>query len=195
MTDKEKIIAAFSALHASPSTIEEVMKMTNNDKRKFYSSRMMLVFAAVICLTLALTITAFGAGKTIFGWGNNAEIRVTVDDAGISSETYVHTDDLTEPVVVENERMIFIANNESLDITDKVSTTDGFIYEFEDAAGVTHYLIIGLNSSELENYGYGEFMKENGQWIGGYSARTDLDVNGDGPAWLENGKSELNIPW
>lgn len=195
MTDRDKFIVAFSKLHASPDTLEEVMNMINDKKNRSGFAKKIVVAVLAACLLLALGVTAYGAGKSIFGWGNNAEIRITEDEAGISTETYVHTDELTEPVIVDGGRMIFVVNNENIDITDKVSETEAFFYEYEDTAGITHYIVVGLNSAELENYGYGEFVKEAGRWLGGYSARTNLDANGDGPAWLENAKAELNIPW
>ena len=195
MTERDKIIAVFSNLHSSPDTLEEVMNMINKNKKYSGFTRKTVAAALAACLLLALGVTAYGAGKTIFGWGGNAEIRITENESGVSAETMLHTEDLTEPVIIDNGRMIFVVNSENIDITDKVSETEAFFYKYEDAAGVTHYIIVGLNSDELENYGYGEFMREAGQWVGGYSARTNLDTNGDVPAWLENAKAELNIPW
>ena len=36
---------------------------------------------------------------------------------------------------------------------------------------------------------------ENGDWIGGYSAKASLNSDGKGPEWLEAGKAELGISW
>ena len=66
----------------------------------------------------------------------------------------------------------------------------------KDGDGYTHYWLVGLNTDEVENYGYAEYIKdENGEWVGGYSARASLNSDGKGPEWLEAGKAELGIPW
>ena len=118
------------------------------------------------------------------------EIRSTKTDGGIENTVYVHTDDLTEPVAFENDRMIFIVNDEHLDITDQVSETQPFIYHYTDEEDVIHYWIIGKNGPELNHYGFAEYLHPSEEdWTAGYVARTN---NNEAP-WLDNEKKELGF--
>ena len=150
-----------------------------------------ITLALAAALILALGIAAYAAGNVIFGWGKNVEIRATKTDTGYETNILVHTDDLTEPVCFENDRMIFIVNDEHIDITDQVSETKPFIYQFTDSEGVIHYWLIGKNGPELWHYGYAEYIKPpEGVWMGGYVARTD----GNEAPWLDSGKEEIGFP-
>lgn len=195
MTNRERYKQAFGALHASGEiNLEADMKN--------YSARAIRRTAAVcICAVMLLCagVTAFAANtelKTILGWGGNSEIRQTTDENGnTETTTYLFTDSLTEPVELENGRIYFIVNGEHIDITDTISEKT-FSYSYVDSDGYTHYWLVGLNTENVGNYGYAEYIKdENGDWIGGYSARASLDNDGKGPEWLEAGKAELGIPW
>ena len=104
-----------------------------------------LTLALAAALMLSLGIVAYSAGQAIFGWGGNMEIRSEKTAGGIENTVYVHTDDLTDPVCFENGRMYFIVNDEHIDITDQVSETDPYIYQFTDEEDVLHYWIIGKN--------------------------------------------------
>lgn len=183
-------------LHAPTSLYTEVWNMTiekETQKTRRYRRPLFTLLAAILVL-LALTLTAYAVGPSHYGWGGNLEVRRTED--GSASESYLHTDSLTEPVRFEGERMIFIVNDEALDITDRVSETEAFTYQYVDEEGITHYWIVGKNGPEPTHYGYGEFLWSEAEgWLGGYSARTDLDPDSKGPAWLENGKAEFKIPW
>ncbi len=91
--------------------------------------------------------------------------------------------------------MIFIVNEEHIDITDKVSIEDGFVYEYTDELGILHKWVVGLNSQdmevedngyaefqdmEVEDYGYAEFLFQEGKMIGGYAHNA---IDGETP-WL-----------
>ena len=142
---------------------------------------------------MALGLTAYAVAPVTFGWAGNFEVQT---DGNGQSASILHTDSLTDPVRLERERMIFIVNDEQIDITELVSESRPFLYEYTDAEGVVHDWIVGINGSEPANYGYGEFLRgQDGEWLGGYSARTDLGADGKGPAWFEEGKRQLNIPW
>lgn len=77
------------------------------------------------------------------------------------------------------------------------SQTKSFPYEYLDEEGNTHLWLVGLNSDALSDYGYAEYIKDtNGLWVGGYSARVNIEPNGHTSAqWLETAKKELGIPW
>ena len=118
------------------------------------------------------------------------EIRAEKTEGGVETSVYVHTENLTEPVSFENGRMYFIVNDEHIDITDLVSETEPYIYQFADAEGVVHDWIIGKNGPELENYGYAEYLSPSeSDWTAGYVART----NGNTAPWLDAAKEELGF--
>ncbi len=149
-----------------------------------------LTLALAAALMLSLGIAAYSAGQVIFGWGGNMEIHAEKTERGIQTNVYVHTDNLTEPVSFENGRMIFIVHDEHIDITDRVSETQPYIYQFSDEEGVLHYWIIGKNGPELEHYGYAEYLHPSeSEWTAGYVART----NGNTAPWLDRAKEELGF--
>ena len=140
-----------------------------------------LTFALAAALILTLGITAYG-GRVLFGWGGNMEIRSEQTDSGIKNSVYVHTENMIQPVSFEDGRMIFIVNDEHVDITDQVSETQPYIYHYSDEEGVIHYWIIGKNGPELEHYGFAEYLQpSDGIWTAGYVARTNDNI----APWLE----------
>ena len=199
MTNKEKYKRAFSALHASENISLEVDKDMKN--KRVFNKKIMAV--CTCCLAM------FGVGATvyahnyqiinkIFGWGNNLEITQEVDENGeTSSISILHTDNLTEPVKIDDGKIYFVVNDERIDITDKISETTAFEYEYTDDEGNTHIWLVGLNSDNIKDYGYAEYIKNiDGDWTGGYSARVNIESDGKTNAeWLENAKSEKTIPW
>lgn len=199
MTNKEKYKRAFSALHASENISLEVDKDMKN--KRVFNKKIMAV--CTCCLAM------FGVGATvyahnyqiinkIFGWGNNLEITQEVDENGETSSILIlHTDNLTEPVKIDDGKIYFVVNDEKIDITDKISETTAFEYEYTDDEGNTHIWLVGLNSDNIEDYGYAEYIKNiDGDWTGGYSARVNIESDGKTNAeWLENAKSEKTIPW
>ncbi len=87
---------------------------------------------------------------------------------------------------VENGRLILDPDGEKLDITDKLSETEPYIYTTQPGDGTTHYLIIG---GTLDNYGVAEYVRsEDGQWQGGFS-------NNAMGEWCVNGARQLELPW
>ena len=152
--------------------------------------RRLITFALAAALVLALGISAYSAGQAIFGWGGNMEIRTDKTESGVEANVYVHTDNLTEPVSFEDGRMFFIVNDEHIDITDQVSETQPYIYQFTDTENILHYWIIGKNGPELEFYGYAEYLHPpESDWTAGYVART----NGNTAPWLDKAKEELGF--
>ena len=199
MTNKEKYKRAFSALHASENISLEVDKDMKN--KRVFNKKIMAV--CTCCLAM------FGVGATvyahnyqiinkIFGWGNNLEITQEVDENGeTSSISILHTDNLTEPVKIDDGKIYFVVNDEKIDITDKISETTAFEYEYTEDEGNTHIWLVGLNSDNIKDYGYAEYIKNiDGDWTGGYSARVNIESDEKTNAeWLENAKSEKTIPW
>jgi len=149
-----------------------------------------ITLALAAALLLSLGIAAYSAGKVLFGWGGNMEIRTESTAGGIENTVYVHTEDMTQPVTFEDGRMIFIVNGEHTDITDRVSETKPYIYHYTDEEGIVHYWIIGKNGPEAEHYGFAEYLQPpEGDWTAGYVARTD---NNEAP-WLYAAWDELGF--
>ena len=201
MTNREKYKQAFGVLHASGNYAWEADR--NMDKKKTFRPTKKLMAACVCAAVLicaGLSAYAYGGQviSRVFGWGDNFEMRTELNENGQAQTiSILHTDDLTEPVVFKDGKMVFIVNDEKIDITDQVSENKAYYYECDDAEGNTHVWLIGLNSAELQNYGYAEYVKDtDGRWLTGYSARVNIEADGTSSAeWLENAKKELNIPW
>lgn len=95
--------------------------------RRRTASRAVLV-AAVLVLALGLTVGAsalvtFFSGGVNDGHLNAAELRILVRS--------------------EDGRILLTTPDGELDITGRCSDTEPFIYEFEDASGVQHYIVAG----------------------------------------------------
>ena len=200
MSNKELYKQTFGALHA-PEHISLTAEK-GAERKGFRPARRLVLLCACTALLLGLAVTAYArSGQLlghVFGWGNNMEITTGIDKNGESyNEVRLHTEDLTPPFVQRGGRTIFIVNNESIDITDELSQTKAFRYDYTDTDGNTHVWLIGLVSENTANCGYAEYIKRaDGTWLGGYSAGVDLDADGRSSAlWLETAKQELNINW
>ena len=189
MLNSLSLLRAMNGIHEEDVIMAENI-YSDNSKNTHFKTKRIITIALAAALILALGMTAYSAGRVLFGWGGNMEIRSTKTDGGIENTVYVHTDDLTEPVAFENDRMIFIVNDEHLDITDQVSETQPFIYHYTDEEDVIHYWIIGKNGPELNHYGFAEYLHPSEEdWTAGYVARTN---NNEAP-WLDNAKKELGF--
>ena len=197
MTNHEKFKQAFSGVTAPPEVIANVMEITSGKPgtiRRF--PKKILSAALAACLVFAIGAAGYcvASGRIIKGWGKNADYEIC-EDEGLQVITTLHTEDLSEPVSYRDGKMYFTANGEELDITADVTTEKAYSYVYQDEEGILHTIVIGLNTEEPGNYGFAEFISDGKDWLGGYSARCNQEADGSGPAWLENAKDELNIPW
>ena len=195
MTNSDKYKRAFSVLETSADyDMEKIL----SSKRKYTSHKRALTLALAAALILALSISAYAVGgetiKRILGWGDNLVINQGTGEDNELGSASVSLSALTEPVEIAGDRMYFIVNDERIDITGQVSTEKPFHYSYEDSEGYTHHWFIGLNSDDLESYGFAEFIKDsNGDWKGGYGHNHRVD---DGEArWFILGKEDLKVPW
>ncbi len=197
MSNREKYQAAFSVLHASAD--HSTQKYRTDNRPVFMVRRFAAACACmIIMVTGGLAVYAYGGQviREVWGWGNNMKYTETTDSETGETEKQVRlmTGSLTDPVEIRNDRLYFIVNGEDIDITDQISETEAFEYEFTDEDGYRHYWLVGKNGPEPGYYGYGEYIKDpDGEWIGGYSARTNLDENGKGTEWLEIGKEKIGF--
>lgn len=198
MSNRDFYKQAFSPLHASENISLEVK--VEREKR-FVPTRRVMTLCACLVLILSLGICAYatGAVQEIFGWGNNYRLSVDVYENGDTySEGVLYTDNLTDPVEIRSGRMIFIVNDEEIDITDLVSEENAYQYEFTDNEGYTHVFLVGLlDADDINHYGYVEYIKDSdGHWIGGYSARINQEPDGSTAAeWLNLFKNEQKVPF
>ena len=193
MSELEQYRQCFDRVHAPEALVSEVMNMTVHQKvhpRRF--SRALLCTAAAFILILALSIGAYASAPAIFGWARNAEILRDGDNRSL----LLHTESLTDPVEQRDGRLWFIVNGERIDITDLVSETQPYLYQYEDAEGVTHYWIVGRNRPEQGSpIGYAEYLySEEEGWLGGYLARTNQGPDMEEPLWFSAGKEQFSIP-
>ena len=195
MNEHERYKRAFSVLHASAKIdLEAEMKHRPNYKKRLAT----LCVCAV--LILALTVSAFAMGgdtlKRILGWDGHIEVHELENEMGETIES-IHYG-ISEPVRIEDGRMYFIAKGEEEDITDIVTTGGTYSYTYEDENGCTYLILVGLNSTELESYGYAEFIRTSeDSWRGGHAHNIAYTKTAEGEVclWLEQGKEEYDLPW
>ena len=189
MLDELTLLRAMNGIHGEDVVMAG--KIYFNEKTRHRSRKRLLTLALAAALLLALGVAAYSTGLVFSGWGGNMEIHSEQTEGGIENTVYVHTENMTQPVSFEDGRMIFVVNGERIDITERVSETVPFIYQYTDEeAGVIHYWIIGKNGPELEHYGFAEYIQPtDGEWTGGYVARTD---NNEAP-WLYAAWEELGF--
>lgn len=200
MTNKEKYKQAFSVLHASEVIPMEGSRKGDIMKRKLFTRRLAAACIGAVVFAAGATAYAYGGELIghIFGWGGNFEIRELANESGgTTAKSVLYTDNLMEPIVIQDGRMIFVVNNQQTDITSLVSETTAYTYEYTDEEGNTHIWLIGLNSDRIDDYGYGEFIRDaDGEWAGGYSHGISLEEDGSTSAqWFNEAKKEMNIPW
>ena len=189
MLNSLSLLRAMNGIHEEDVIMAENI-YSDNSKNTHFKTKRIITIALAAALILALGMTAYSAGRMLFGWGGNMEIRSTKTEGGIENTVYVHTEDLPERAAFGNDRMIFIVNDEHLDITDQVSETQPFIYHYTDEEDVIHYWIIGKNGPELKHYGFAEYLHPSEEdWTAGYVARTN---NNEAP-WLDSAKKELGF--
>lgn len=183
--------------------IADAPEMEINQMSTRKNEKKILTILLAACLVMGLGIIAYAYGGQvighIFGWGNNLEVTTLLDENGLEiSEAILYTENLTEPVNIRNNKMYFVVNGENLDITELVSAEKAFRYEYTDEENITHLWLVGLlEEDNLEHYGYAEYLKnEQGDWLGGYSARINTEPDGHTNAqWLEIAKELNEIPW
>ena len=189
MLDELTLLRAMNGIHGEDVVMAG--KIYFSEKTRHRSRKRLLTLALAAALLLALGVAAYSTGRVFSGWGGNMEIHSEQTEGGIENTVYVHTETMTQPVSFEDGRMIFVVNGERIDISERVSETVPFIYQYTDEeAGVIHYWIIGKNGPELEHYGFAEYIQPtDGEWTGGYVARTD---NNEAP-WLYAAWEELGF--
>ena len=187
-SEKEMYMRAFSVLHH-----EGEINLEHKQSRLRPAVAAGLTVALAIGCTTAV-VTNYHTIKSFFTFGNNAEISRVVDAEGNEGTmVYLHTEDLTPPAEFMGGRLYFTAYGENIDITDKVSVDEGFVYKRQEE-GMTSWVVVGLNEKgNPRNFGFAEFYRTPEGKVVGYSARTNLEKGNKGLPWLEKAKKELGV--
>lgn len=134
---------------------EEIMDMLENkgaQKRRMPSVKVM-VLAAALAVGCVLSIAA-GLPAQVYNFLAGGQVVVQPD--GASVDFTLMDDEETGPVTVENGRMMFNADGQKLDITDKVDENTPYVCEHTDpTTGNKGYVVVG---GTVDNYGWAEFF-------------------------------------
>lgn len=179
-----------------------LIKMQETQQKKssirFIPKRVVVAAVAIVALMLIGEGTVYACtGKGIIShvtsFAQNAFCIQSVDDNGVQkSVTSFDTSGATAPAEYVDGKLFFTASGDKIDITDELSDTAYYEYTYVDDESTIHYIIIG---GKPKTFGYAEFMMDASEtWVGGYyhGGVVGEDIN---PAWLENAKKDLNIPW
>ena len=134
---------------------EEIMEMLENkgtQKRRMPRAGK-LILAAALAVGCVLSIAA-GLPAQVYNF--LAGGQVVVQPGGASVDFALMGDEETGPVTVENGRLMFNADGQKLDITDKVGENTPYVYEHTDpATGNKGYVVVG---GTVEDFGWAEFF-------------------------------------
>ncbi|MBQ6578614.1 MAG: hypothetical protein IJL91_12880 [Bacteroidales bacterium] len=187
-SERERYMRAFSAIHH-----EGEINLEKKHSRLRPSVAAGLAVALAVGCTTAV-VTNYRTIKSFFTFGNNATISLVEEEDGTRGTIVeLHTEDITPPAEFKDGRLYFTAYGENLDITDKVSVDEGFIYTHE-ADELVSWVVVGLNEKDNpRNFGFAEFYRTPEGKVVGYSARTNLGEDNKGLPWLEKAKKKLGV--
>ena len=208
MFDEKRYKETFDDSHAPESVITEVLSMTVNRQTETVphkSHRRVLVIAAAAVLLLMLTVTAYAVGGAYYGWNNSFTVWETETANGVHLRVSQTDNNIpNEPVALEDGRLYLTINDQHLDISDQVSRTKAYVYQFSEVQNgekIIHNVIVGLNGPELADYAYAIYMgKEGGDWMVSVSGPENSSpkptpVTGPGAQdWLGDGLNQIDFP-
>lgn len=132
--------------------IMDLLEKKDTQKRRKPSVKA-LVLAAALAVGCVLSIAA-GLPAQVYNFLAGGQVVVQPD--GASVDFALMGDEETGPVTVENGRLMFNADGQKLDITDKVDESTPYVYEHTDpATGNKGYVVVG---GTVDNYGWAEFF-------------------------------------
>lgn len=195
MSEMERYREYMDRIHAPESLYAKVLQMGEKEKnRGRHMGRRALLLAVAAVLLTAMGVAAAAATPYIMGWAGNLVIS-REHSGSLAADGALNIGEMTAPVELRDGRMIFIVNGEHIDITDKVSESEAFMYEYTDDEGISHHWLVGISGPEPENYGFGEFLYEPGNgWVGGYGSN-HIAPDGNEAEWFVTGKARLGVPW
>lgn len=178
--DRERAVRDRLASRCSEK--EAIMKKNHNFVR-----RPVIVMAAVV-LVLALSLTAFAFGGTVYRFMTGGVVAgaENVDVDAIEPEQTV------APVEERDGRLYLVINGENKDITGLCSYTEPYIYTCTGSDGLQHAFVIGGDAGAI---GWAEFFwDENGLPMAG-SAAFGTNGGSDDAPWLNTAMEQLDLPW
>ena len=182
------------ASRSSRSETEELnMKQKTNHTRPILRRTGTLLVAALLICALSISALAYG-GVQVYRLLTGGSVEMGQDeDGGYYAAGSVDTDNIVHPVEYRDDGRLYLTiNGENKDITDAVSYTIPYIYEFVAEDGLRHSIIIG---GDLDAIGWSEFIwDEDGIAVFGHSYFATPNGSDDAP-WLEAGQEKLNLPW
>lgn len=182
------------AFRSSQSETEEPnMKNETNYTRPILRRTGTLLVAALLICALSVTALAYG-GVRIYQLLTGGSVEMGRDEnGGYYAAGSMDTDHVISPVEYRDDGRLYLTiNGEDKDITDALSYSEPYIYEFVAEDGLRHSFVIG---GDLDAVGWSEFIwDEDGIAVFGYSHFATPDGSDDAP-WLEAGKEQLGLPW
>lgn len=175
MLDEKMIKETFGAMHASPDTIVEVLRVKNN--RKVFSRRRVVLTAAVIVLALCLTVTVAAQGAFVwkaapdtvlgaaYGESDNPvkEGRTEFDEYGqmINYPGWERAE-LDEAAAEKYVAPYVGALEQSVSMGEYILTAEAYIFDSNIRGGIIYYRL--ENSNGITGY----YLQENGElcWDG-----------------------------
>lgn len=172
-------------------------KETPTVKYRNHLHRPVYALAALI-LILSLSVTAFAYGNKIvektYHFFSGGSVEVGIDERGDSySAGMIDPDRCIAPMELRENGCVYLtANGEDLDITEKFSYTDPYIYEYTDSDGLRHAFVIGGSPDAA---GWAEFLwDQSGNPLAGHSVFGTPGGAADAP-WLNASCEALDLPW
>lgn len=136
------------------SVSKKVMERIKAKRHIKPAVKVMIIAAAVAALGV---VTAASIPQTIIRFFTGAEL---IKD-GRSSLFKTEAEKVTPPYSLEGDGLYFTANNEHINITDKVNNETPYIYSYNktDEPEYTVYIVVG---GELDDLGYAEILTNGG---------------------------------
>lgn len=226
---EQKLTKAFNAVHMEEKCMKKVEDAMNSKSENRYSTRpaWCRIATAAACLVLVaacITVPVMGASTDIFDeifarMIEESEIEIEeVKSLGSNimavrdKEGGTGTMSVAGPAdfLAESDgRLYFTANGEYIDITDKISYEEPFIYIYTDEEQIIHYIAVGgVYDPNPDRIGHGwqEYFQnapgtepfdptsEDG-WIGGHG-HNHIDVKTETAyPWSAKALEEFDTPW
>ena len=226
---EQRLTEAFDALHMEERCMEriEAAMNTKSENRSFTRPAWRRFAATAACLVLVaacIAVPAMAGSTNIFedflakmiedseleieevkNLGSNI-VAVKDEDGHTGTMSVAGPADFLEE---SDGRLYFTANGEHIDITDKISYEEPFIYIYTDEEQIIHYIAVGgVYDPDPTKIGHGwqEYFQnapgtepfdptsEDG-WIGGHGHNhIDVDTETEYP-WSVKALEEFDTPW
>ena len=134
---------------------EEILEMIENKNtaKRHMPKAAKIVLAAALAVGCVLSIAA-GLPAQVYHFVAGGQVMV--DPGGEAAAFTLVGDEESSPITLENGRLMFEADGQKLDITDKVDEDTPYVQERTDpATGNKGYLVVG---GTVDDYGWAEFF-------------------------------------